>query len=283
MRCVHSCCSSPASDMWPAQTPGLVPHSFPLPGVPPSCELLLSWGFFEHKPYVSAQPCDKRSLLQTLRLVSVTGLLKATGRDGQARHCERLDLFMPGTGLCSLPSGHNSGRETTVGARLGGCLGKLAHLPRRLQALTAHQCWLRDSEVVPAHREPACSVTESQGSRHQNSRSLFRGHKTTESWALEYVVAGPGVRTGPACSPPTAPPPTRSACPRPCDSDSTLHTSPCACWASQASDHSHVGSMIHDCAVQACCPPLSSASQQPASRGHSSVFPTARPLACHLP
>lgn len=232
MRCVHSCCSSPASDMWPAQTPGLVPHSLPLPGAPPSCELLLSWGFFEHKPYVSAQPCDKRSLLQTLRLVSVTGLLKATGRDGQARHCERLDLFTPGTGLCSLPSGHNSGRETTVGARLGGCLGKLAHLPRRLQALTAHQCWLRDSEVVPAHREPACSVTESQGSRCQNEQEPLQGPQNNR--VLGSRVCGSrsrgqnwaGMLT--AYYPPPPPPPTRSACPRPCDSDSTFpHLSLC--------------------------------------------------------
>lgn len=68
-----------------------------------------------------------------------------------------------------------------VGARLGGCLGKLAHLPGRLQALTAHQCWLRDSEVVPAHRDPACSMAESQGSRHQNEQKPLHMLLTTAS------------------------------------------------------------------------------------------------------
>lgn len=111
-----------------------------------------------------------------------------------------------------------------VGARLGGCLGKLAHPSGRFQALTACQLWLRDSEVVPAHREPARSVTESQGPGAKMSRSLFRGHKTQESWALEHVVAGLGSELGRCahCLPPLL----RSACPRPCDLDSTfLHLS----------------------------------------------------------
>lgn len=165
-----------------------------------------------------------------------------------------------------------------VGARLGGCLGKLAHLSGRFQALTACHLWLRDSEVVPAPREPAHSVTESQGPGTKMSRSFFRGHKT-ESWALEHVVAGLGSELGRCahcCSGQLAPGPVTST-PHSC-------TSPWARWASKTSDQSrlNMGSMIRDCTVQACCPP-SAATQQPAPRGHSSVFPIARPLAGHLP
>lgn len=72
-----------------------------------------------------------------------------------------------------------------VGAWLGGCLGKLAHLSGRFQALTARQ-------LVPAHREPAHSVTESQGPGTKMSRSLFRGHKTQSPglWSTWWRVWG---------------------------------------------------------------------------------------------
>lgn len=115
-------------------------------------------------------------------------------------------------GLGSAASPQDTGRETTVGAQLGGCLGKLAHLSGRFQALTARQ-------LVPAHREPAHSVTESQGPGTKMSRSLFRGHKT-QSPGLWSTWWGLGSELGRCahCLTPLL----RSACPRPCDPDSTF-------------------------------------------------------------
>lgn len=185
-------------------------------------------------------------------------MLRATGRDGQAGHRQPLQAAAGGgwtyshLGLGSAASPQDTGRETTVGARLGGCLGKLAHLSGRFQVLTACQ-------LVPAHREPARSVTESQGPGTKMSRSLFRGHKTQSPglWSTWWWVWGQNwaavLTACPRCPGQLAPGPV-TLTPHSC-------TSPWARWASKTSDQSrlNMGSTSHDCTVQACRPPSSSA------------------------